>query len=1234
MIFNLIATGALLVSAPQEAPALDAELLVGHPAYVDGDLAAVRADVLTALERTPDAPLAPLAAKMLAALELDGEWDASNAVEEERIARLADVVSDAEASLAVRRSIRRTALRRRFEPNPPSLPGDLFAEFVADWRVMAPLGPLDLVAPAVAGPPESSPELESGGLRPEIAETYRTSFGEERRWRRVTRERNQRTLDVTAYVHPGGGLTYALAFIDAPDAVDGGDAVLEVRTDGPVRAWWNGVLAFDAPRTMPDDTRERFLVRVPVAAGWNAVCLRVPTDASTAIAVRLLDERGRILEITEPDADAGLLVDWTPGGPVELLPSEMLVPEPFGVSPEDPFTPALRMYCALEQDRADHALAVPAPSDPVGLAAWRRLHLRALEEAEHLPDEIRRRRTIEVVEALERDGPFFASARSTRFSRLLGEDRPADALAVVDAWIGAAPDRVWPRYSRVWALDALDRRGTLGRLALEEIVADDPTHIGARVKLAQRLRGDGASARALAMATSTLTSHDSLGAGDNTELIDLVLALREPTGGSEALLASARAWSETVPGSSGARSVVRRFLEASGRIEDELAMAEEDARTNPGDPVQWWDVGNVRLELGDREGALEAFRRELALNPSDETTRELVERLGDPDPAEAFFARFAPDPEAAYARAEGAASASVVEVLDSGLVYFFPDGSLHARYHTLSRPTDRAGAEALHAIPIDEETLTIRVLARDGRVLEPVAVEGEWVLPALEPGDVVERVWDLRGESSPGTTPPMRQWSFASFERAFPTSRWVVYVPDGLRARFAPLQFEGTREETPVPGGTVYVFEDSNERYAYEPLQPSREEVVPSVAFGDDRDYDDELRGWRSFIGRMSAIPADIESEVVAFAAEHASIDRERTDGELLADARALYEALDQRIRDYEGERSAAYVWQQERGWPSYLLGALYERAGIPFEWGVLEKPVSPELDPEPVAPFSGTSPLTSDALRLSLSDENGDPVWIVYQPLPGTPFGSLASEMVGATVHVLEADGGTRVEALPRTQQRSVWTPDIRLAYAVAADGSAVVKGRFVDASPQGQAGARRLAEATSQQRETSARRLAAQIAQGVDVQSARFVLDGSEGEGVVVLLEGTHPSFVNEATAGYEARLPFTPLQLDRQFGPAERRWPLALRQAVRMRTTIELELDPVWEVVGGPSSSAEEREGFTVALDAEANSGVYVQRFEQRGLVLAPADVPPFLERMKELQLTFDQPLVLAKSGEDGR
>jgi hypothetical protein len=204
-------------------------------------------------------------------------------------------------------------------------------------------------------------------------------------------------------------------------------------------------------------------------------------------------------------------------------------------------------------------------------------------------------------------------------------------------------------------------------------------------------------------------------------------------------------------------------------------------------------------------------------------------------------------------------------------------------------------------------------------------------------------------------------------------------------------------------------------------------------------------------------------------------------------------------------------------------------------------------------------------------------------------------------------------------------------LTFTLDAEGNATVSGRLIDSTPEGQVNARRLREATAEQRDGIARGQAASIAPGVDIRNAGLILDGSDGEGLILRLEGSFPAFVRESRGGFEARVPFLPLGLATRFGPAERHWPLALRQAYRLRVTIEIDTGGHWKIVGSPAPLAEVREGFAAELAVDDSSDqvrVFTQRLEQRGLLLAAEDVPAFLARLGELEKELARPLRLER------
>lgn len=70
-----------------------------------------------------------------------------------------------------------------------------------------------------------------------------------------------------------------------------------------------------------------------------------------------------------------------------------------------------------------------------------------------------------------------------------------------------------------------------------------------------------------------------------------------------------------------------RFLRAE-RTDDAVAVFRLNARAFPESANVWDSLGEGLLAADDREGALEAYRRSLALDPDNENARDVVERLG------------------------------------------------------------------------------------------------------------------------------------------------------------------------------------------------------------------------------------------------------------------------------------------------------------------------------------------------------------------------------------------------------------------------------------------------------------------------------------------------------------------------------------------------------------------------------------------------------------------------------
>lgn len=1224
---NALMITAALLAAPTGLQDDDLRDVAVPPGMFEGDFAAAYEALLSRLEdgRGPE----PEIVSRLRDLDLDGDVRHRTAAGARRLEAAARRLTDAEASYQLRRMARRAFDTAAFA-EPAAVPSDdLFGDFLERWHVVGPLGSADELFPVLGPVPESSPAADLA--RGSFAGAYRGAAGDECRWQPVLRERNEPFIRAAADLHPDTGYVYAAALIRSTADADV-EVGLEVRSPGAFRAWWNGDAVIEEPRILASDVGDARRAVVTLRPGWNALLVCLPGSDVGTVGARLVGTDGGVLapEWTQVGPDETPVLPttaWAPGaGAVAPWPGTAQhdpgLRYDAGVAPEleDGAARLLAMLRAGRAGRHDVVLTMPAPTAGGDLErAWHHVRLRAIEAAPHLSSDVRRRMLVETLDALRESGDLPALPRWSEIRLLLAEDRPLEALERAEEWRVLSPGRALPRFAEIACLRRIERTGALARPALESLVRDHPTHVGARAMLMEHLALQGDEAGALAQAEAILR-RDATHEAAFEQLLESLDGSGAPL--LEELAAAADARRRAMPGSRFWRGRVRRLLDVLGDRAGLLALAEERVEEAPRRPESWWGLAGTRLRLGDRAGAVAALEEQLLLEPGDPATTELLVHLGVEGPAARFFEAFAPDLDTALDRARAVTDASVVEALDDGLVYYFPSGASLTRSHTLSIARDRAGTEALSRTAAAGRTREKRVLTVDGRELEPVLTGGEWVLPSLEPGDVVESVWENHADANRGGPPATAGWRFASFEKAFPTSRWAVFVPDGLsRGRIELGAFDGRVETIPWENGTVHVYEASSPRQQPEPWQPSYREVLPWAAFGDDLPRGPELRAWRARTASLAHLPADLIGEVEAFALAAAG-DREGT-----ARARAIHDALEERLQDHEGPPDAARTWLTRSGDPLCLLAAMYGLAGVDFRWAVIERAVAPELNGEPIEAFRGEQRM--DRAALFVPAEGGGGSWVIPLGAPGMPFGSLPAALGGAPAHILEPDGTTRPVALPRRDD--AWDLEVELVYRIAPDGSAEVMGRTIEGSPQGFVMARRIAEATDEQRSGYALSVASRFAPGADIAGAEVVVDGSEGPGVVVIFEGALPGFLQPRGQESVAFLPFVPLQLSQRFGPAERKWPLALRQSVRLRAGIEVQHGAEWEVVDGPRPGVEGREGLTVSLavdDSDPAVTKLTQTFVQQGAIVESEDMPAFLEAMSRLQAEFQRPLQLRR------
>ncbi len=1222
---SLPGEGAL--SMGPAAPAGPLEILLEHPGQQTGDLERIAQDWWRALSQEPRGPFALDFLDGLAELvSFDGSL-----VNGEDLAQLLPRLGAGAPRDRARSMLQGLAIRRMFSTQPLNLPANLYGDFVGNWEVLGPLGPLDHPAPYWM---EIDQPVPSDGTR----SGFLTAWGKPIEWLSVSRSRGERGVIPGREIWPALGASFLRARMTLPDA-QAAEATLEVDANGPFEAWWNGVSI--GGRSEAGGLREPGPLHVGVtfeSGAWSTLLLRVPTGGGE-VRARCFDAEGEVLGV----------VSWSPQE--GALPEYESTAEPAGqlqypgprVLPNHELAAALAVRRAVQEGRSDRALALGIAGEATDRqrAAWLRERHGAAARASHLPAEVQRRMLMELEQVLDASGVSGALGvlgEFSRIQRLLGEDQPAAALEAAMAFEAATAGSAHPltRLPRISALLALDSTGALGLQALEELVASHPWSSDALLSLARRREVAGDLAGALQLAWRSVVQN-----GGDAAARSLVLDLLGQKPGDPrrtAILDVARRWREQQPTSGAARAFERAALVAVGADEALLENLREQAARRPGRPSGWRQLAEHHLERGQVDGARAALSRMLELVPGDPWARVAAEDLGIEDPAKVFFQAFAPEAREALVQAREASDASTAEALDGGMVYLYPDGSRTQRTHTLTVALDRKGTEELHEREVVGIPLVARVLQVGGGEDEPVLVAGKWVMPNLDPGDAVEIVFDTRVGGLPGRVPNLGRWSFMSQAKPFLRSTYTVFVPDGLGGELRTGHFDGSREARRVAGGTVHVLRASDRpRVAEEVFMPSYPEILPWAAFGEDIELRRLVEEWRGNLAGLMAAPADMDAELRELLA---SLDLPEA---LAPRAEAIWEALEERTLDFAGSAFPTSVWYLRRGNPILLYALLLERAGVPFEFALLEDAVSPVLDPEPVEPFAYADGLERPALRIGGQGNPG--LWQVMPALRGESFGLVPGQLAGAGVVVLEGVGAGqgggasfRRESLPSTGLEDEWSLDLSSTWRLREDGSAEVTGSIAITTVQGEGLLEQLRRATANQREGYVRQLVGGTLSGLDLAtwSLPGLEPGAEPErGTRVLFTGILPGAVQTSGDESSVNLRLPGGGLSTALGPAQRRWPLALRVGDRQRVSLRIEPGEHWTLPAAPDGFEALQDGFEHSLQAslDETGALDLRRVVAlRGLLLSPDQVPGFLDREAELEREESRPLSIARTADD--
>ncbi len=1158
-----------------------ARLLVAHPAEGSGDGDAVVSTWLDLLEREPGHLLAEAACTLL----------------EERLPELAAPRAAAERLLRLeaqgfsplgRHALVLAQARARLEFAPLSeLPADLYPDYLARFLVLGPLPPLADPAAGLA-----APELFAD---PGLEREHETLLGKAR-WRPALRPGTALFLSPGDAFFPRGGYVMTAACFDLEK---GGPGWLEIDigatgqpraedTYDPSYAWSvNG-----SPPVFVDlfraDVPRLLCFNVSLRSGRNQLVLRSSLDAPVSFAIRVLGLDGLPCPgLTQADGVRPLGGEDDADHPAQGVGRGQFGAEEFleWMPVRGPCAEALLGVLRFADRREPEGMASlraaveRAPAD----LALKALLARHVDGAGYLPAtwrENRARQLAEEVLAADAGRLDMGLHLAAVFAE---EDREEEAIALLQRLSNELPRQARSLLHLASVYHELDMtaQAEAALFAAEERAPDSPAVLAA---LVQHYADVGQETRSLELRRRLV--HAAGAAPDRLKELAAACARKGLVAEAEKLYREAAARS-TQP--EDARDLAA-FLLGQERCDEADAWAARAASLYP-----CWEGpvlmrADAALRGGDAAREVEFLRAALALAPGQRAARERVAARGDEDPARALAERFRADrDEALRTCADAAYTDSVVQVLRSAVIHVFPDGALEALQHDVHQARDLEGCERLGTRKLGGDVIKIvTIKARDQSELEPVRVSGEYVMPALEPGDYVETVSRVLFDRPRDGVLRINALSLATTEQPVHRARFVLSLPKVLPLRLVLRNFAGRHETQDAGDALVHVLQlDGQKRVLPEPATPPWTWFLPWFRIGVERVLDASLKQ----LALETLLPARVTPEIEAAAA--AALAGAEGDE---ARARALHTlvnaTLDQRRPDWSA--SATHALLAREGNPNTLYAALLAAAGIEHDL-VWSRDFMPGGDPEPEPPFLDAD-YWQRKLYVRVRPADGPVAWCDLTERT-MPYGVVFGDAPAAPAFAVRSGGrsGERVTLpdlpladLPGFHLQMTLRPDLQGGAGV--DGSV----RFPDGLSYFLK--RQIREIPATQRKFLAVSLSSQILPGIDVKE--FAIAGLEDDAPLSgTVAGTLPSFLDDDGKQLTCRLPIKALELSARFGgEGERRLPFFLPAALVQSTEARIELPEGLELVEPPPELRRSFRGGSYLLSvAPAGERAWLVRHE---------------------------------------
>lgn len=987
------------------------------------------------------------------------------------------------------------------------------------------------------------------------------------------------------------GVFYAQTFLELEREED-----LILSASGATAIWVDDVLVLER------DVRvwgvwPRFGVRVRLSPGRHRVLWKAG-DGSTAM--RVVHEDGRPWS-GKTSADGAL--SYVHRAPTVLADPNAIMAyiRPSGVrDPKDDLTRYLAAYLADREGQPDVATVLfePLVKDPASATGVCLITAAGFVQGDPIYDQSQTRELVHELEvrATERDpGLWYPRLRAAMWE---AEQRgPSEAVGTLAELVQEFPEVAALHNALARTYEQLGWTPELER-TIENLVRQFPDDTGAIALGIDLLeaRGDHAGVDRLLARLQELDPDSEL-------TLERALGRRD----YDAALAELKRLAKRRPSREDLALRIEDVMVRAGNDDHAWKRLEEAIVREPRDVHSRLALADAELVRGEKGALAKALvdAVEAGADPSIiEDAIDLVEGVTELEPYRLDARRVIADFEASGKEHPGTA----VRVLDYGAVLIRSDGSSRFLEHEIVRVQSEEGIKRFTELDMGGHTLHLRVIKKDGRVLEPEEVEGKptATMPHLEIGDYVEQEriisrWG-EGETAEYEGPA---WFFREEDVAYARSEFVVISPADK-----PLQLEkanGVPEPTKLQRGMQVIHHfrvDDSPAAPSEPGSPPAQEFLPRVSVGWGLSFDKRIeRVSRSLVPlsavdprirriaenivRPQTVPAEQQAKKSGSAdgeqkaaPKKAGAAAQKTSGdpsgngktaskeaEQLRQARALYHwVLDSVQEGDEMDGRRVVVSRSGNRWRAFMT--LCEALDIPVRWVLAESRIA-----SPVLGEIGSANRSLSPLLVVGSGKSA--TWLTIED-KFAPYGTVPGPLRGEKAYIL---GGLSPEVTRVPQGGAIDRIGYQGTGTLRTDGSArlsidiVFSGQYAASLRNG------LSQIPEAQLKTIIEsQLLGQKLPGAELMSYEIVDQEKLDRALVLKVEVEAPQFATRTSGALLLGPPFMP-RLTGMTRLSERKTPLLITDTTAQGLDLKLTLPAGTKAIVRKASASHPRSHYEV-------------------------------------------------------